>query len=489
MADPGPRTPSGSGAQWAGLIAALFAVAVVRRLGWESWSLWLDEAMQVGYALEGLRGLLASAILDGNHPPLDLLVTWAVSHLSLSDTALRLPPLLFGVGTGAALFVRCGGFPRFRPALGAVVAFAALPLAIHLGQEVRPYSLALFLLATADAARHTYVRAGSRRALALSVVAGAALAWTLYFGLLALAAIWATEAVEAYGTRRERPGRLRAAWAVPLLVLVLFSPWLAAMTRHPWRPIEMPSPGLWLQPLLDQVAGLASGFEGRHDRPAAALGVWLLAAAGIWSASREEKLRTGVDLLTSTAGVLVILVAANHWWGLRYLSMALLPLARAVGAGLAAFPGPIRRRSQAAWPAWMAWSTLATLFLAVEAPGIRDDVLHARPDWKRPISYLAFQRGEGRGGAILSADPWSYLSLRIQALRLRPPMEVVLLGDSRDLPAAAAARGAGWIARTPHHPAPAEVDGYLGRCRPWAEFDSAERARLYRFEGGALCPP
>ena len=493
MARPGRRPVPGTAAQWAGLLAALAALAAIRRLGWDSWSLWLDEAMQVGYAVDGLRSLLATAVMDGNHPPLDFLVTWAVSHLSLSDSALRLPPLLFGIGTGAALFVRCGGFARFRPALGAVVAFAALPLAIHLGQEVRPYSLALFLLSTADAARHTYVRTGSRRALALSALAGALLAWTLYFGLLALAAIWATEGVEAYRTRRERPGRLRAAWAVPLLVLVLYTPWLAAMTRHPWRPVEMPAPNLSILPVLDQLAGLASGFEARHDRPVAALAVWLLAAAGTWAAGREERVRTGVDLLVSTAGILALLVAAGHWWGLRYLAMALLPLSRAAGSGLAFLPrprsktGPARALPSSA--AWAAPAVLTALFLAVEAPGVRDDVKDARPDWRKPAAYLSFQRSEGRGGAILAADPWSYLSLRIQGLRLDPPVEALLLGDVRDLPGVAAARGSGWIVRTPHHPGPAAVDEYLGRSRPWAEFDRAEKARIYRFEGGALTPP
>lgn len=486
------RASSGTPAQWAGLLAALVALAAIRRLGWESWSLWLDEAMQVGYAVDGLRSLLRTAVEDGNHPPLDFLVTWAVSHLSLSDEVLRLPPLLFGVGTGAALFVRCGGFPRFRPALGAVLVFAFLPLALHLGQEVRPYSLALFLLSTADAARHTFVRTGSRRALALSVAAGAGVAWTLYFGLVALAAIWGAELLYALRARAESPARFRAAWAVPFMVLALFSPWVVAMTRHAPRPIEMPAPHLSILPVVDQLAGLASGFEARHDRPLAALAVWLLAAAGIWAARGEERLRTGVDLAVSTAGILALLALANHWWGLRYLAMALLPLARAGGAGLAvAGRDRTGENGEASGEAgaWAAWAALAGLFLAAEAPGIRTDVRTARPDWKRPAAYLAFQRGLGRDGAVVAGDPWSYLSLRIQALRLHPSMEVVLLGDPRDLPGAVAARGVGWIVRTPHHPAPPEVDSFLSAGRPWAEIETAEGARIYRFEGGALCPP
>ena len=485
----GRRPDSGTPAQRAGLLAALFALAAVRRIGWESWSLWLDEAMQVGYAVDGLRALLKTAVEDGNHPPLDFLVTWAVSRLSLSDSFLRLPPLLFGVGTGAALFVRCGGFARFRAALGAVLVFAFLPLAVHLGQEVRPYSLALFLLATADAARHTYVRTGSRRALALSVAAGAGVAWTLYFGLLALAAIWAVELVFAYRARAGSPARLRAAWTVPLMVLALFSPWVVAMTRHASRPIEMLAPRLSILPVVDQLAGLASGFVGRHDRILAALVVWFLAAGGMWAVSREERVRTAVDLAISTAGILALLLAANHWWGLRYLAMAILPLARAAGEGLAAFPARVVGGDDGGRPAWAAWALLASLFLAVEAPAIRADVANARPDWRRPASYLAFQRDAGRGGTVVAADPWSYLSLRIQALRSRPPMSVALLGDLRDLPGAVAVRREGWIVRTPHHPVPPEVDSYLATSRPWAEIGTAEGARIYRFEGGALCPP
>lgn len=176
------------------LLAVVVVLGVSFRLwGWSHWSLWMDETMQVDYARRGLRGLLRTVVWDGNNPPLDYLVTYLCHRISESDAIYRLPAVLWSIGTMAALFVRMRGRRAWPASIGAAATFAFLPLAVHYGQEVRPYALGLFLVASADAARAEFVRSDEgrrRRWLLASVLAAVGAAYTLHIALVALATIW-----------------------------------------------------------------------------------------------------------------------------------------------------------------------------------------------------------------------------------------------------------------------------------------------------------
>ena len=363
--------------------------ALVRILGWGHWSLWLDEAMTLDYARRGLRGLWRILILDGNHPPAHYFVIYAVRRVSESDAALRVPSVVFAVGTTLALFVRCGGRRRAAASLGAAFAFAVLPLAVHYGQEVRPYSMALCFVAVADAARVTWRTNRSRRAFAVWTISSVLAAYTLYFALVPIATMLAVDIATAWREKRADPGRLRAPLFVAGVTIVLFLPWLWAIRHGLHQPPGSPTP-LTVRAVWSHLVGLAAGRDDNLARQPAAVFVWLVWLAGFLRACREERWRLGLDLSAATVGVLAALSLAHHWWNVRYLVLALLPLARGIGEafGWATANGRV-------WVGRGAVGALAASFAAAEAPALAENARTGRVDWRPAAAYLESQAGRG----------------------------------------------------------------------------------------------
>jgi 4-amino-4-deoxy-L-arabinose transferase-like glycosyltransferase len=470
----------------AAVVLAVVAVAlVVRVLGWGNWSLWLDEAVVLDWARRGLFGFRDAVVSDGNHPPGHFLVVFVVRRISESDFSLRLPSALFGAGTALALFARCGGFRRPRAALGAALAFALLPIAVHYGQEVKPYSMALFFVALSDAARDRWRVTRGRTALVVWTSAAAAAVWTLYFAVLALGAIFAVELLGAWRARKEDPRRLRTAAVVPVVVLLSFVPWLWAIRGGVAQANTKSGPRVTAGAVWSQLVGLAAGRDENLGRQAAAIAVWLIALAGSVCADREERARIVAESCASTLLVLTALSLADHWWEVRYIVLGTLPLARAIGealegAGRIAW-NPLRRGATAA---------IAVVFVAVQIPALAQNAASGRVDWRVVVHGLEGEAGRGAGGTILAADSWALYCLRAQTLRRpEPRLHVEMAGSAAALRSAIATRREGWIVRTPHHGVEKEIDALLAGTRPWSWFPQVDGARLYRFELGRLVEP
>jgi hypothetical protein len=468
----------------AGLALIASIAAILRILGWGHWSLWLDEAMTLDYARRGLRGLWEILILEGNHPPAHYLVIYAVRRVSESDAALRLPSVAFGVATTLALFVRCGGRRRAAVSLGAALAFAVTPLAVHYGQEVRPYSMALCFVATADAARVTWRETRSRLALGVWISASVLAAYTLYIAIVALATMILVETALAWRRRREDPARLRAPLAVAACTIVLYLPWLWAI-RHGLHQPPGEAPRLTLGAIWAELVGLAAGRDENLGRQTTAALIWLVWVAGLMKAEVEEKWRLGLDLAASTVGVLAALWCAHHWWSVRYLVVALLPLSRGIGEAFGWAAAVTRagfRRATAA--------ALAGTIVLVQAPALAENMESGRVNWRRAAGYLEFEAGKGRRGEILAADGWAYFCLRAQMTRRLDPRDVTLTGSVGELRAKMAASADGWVARAPRYRSvPPEIDAFLRPTPPWATVHEAEDVQLYRFEKGTLLAP
>ena len=468
----------------AGLALIALIAAVLRILGWGHWSLWLDEAMTLDYTRRGLRGLWEILILDGNHPPAHYLVIYAVRRVSESDAALRLPSVVFGVATTLAIFVRCGGRRRAAVSLGAALAFAVMPLAVHYGQEVRPYSMALCFVAMADAARVTWRETRSRLAFGIWVSSSVLAAYTLYIAIVALATMLLVETALAWRRRREDPARLRAALAVAACTIVLYLPWLWAI-RHGLHQPPGEAPQLTLGAIWAELVGLAAGRDENPGRQASAALIWLVWMAGLVRVEGEERWRLGLDLAALTMGVLAALWCAHHWWSVRYLVVALLPLSRGIGEafGWTADLTPARVRAAAA-------AGLAGTIILVQARALAENRESGRVNWRRAAGYLEFEAGKGRRGEILAADGWAYFCLRAQMTRRQDPRDVTLTGSVAELQAKVATSPDGWVARAPHYRnVPAEIDAFLRTTSPWAIIDEADDVHLYRFEKGTLLAP
>ncbi len=429
--------------------------------------------MQVSYVRGGLKESLHALRLDGVHPPLDGLVTWAAYHAGGGrERVLRLVPALWTALAGLAVFVIAGGPRRPVRSLGAALFLAATPLSVYLGQEVRPYALALLLVAASFAFFEDPSALSKDGPFRAGLVACALASATLYLAVLPLAVLWAglLRRATGGGARRE----IRRAILLPLPALAtlgLWLGWVRASLSHPGEsfPVDLSGPRL---------ASLFNGLLGwREEGTRLFAGTPVAAALVLVGVGLSIRRREGLHVLSlavTTLGAIALLASAQHWISLRYLSLALVPLAVLFGSGLELVS---RGRPLLA-------VAVAIPFLVLHVPSWREISRSARPDWRQVATYLSWQRDHGRGGAILGLDDWSYLCLRAQ-----PPVAADVAGFVTPESAAAALGGAGWLVRAPHARSTADPAPVTRGEKPWATFPEAQDAQLFRFEHGAVTGP
>src|SRR5258708_761946 len=123
----------------------LFAALVLRVISLNQ-SLWLDEAINVVFAQKlTLWDFLTKYSLADFHPPGYFLLLWIwIRIFGNSEIAVRLPSVLFGVGT--VLLIYLIGKQLFSKKIGLLSALflAIAPLHIYYSQEARMYSFAAF---------------------------------------------------------------------------------------------------------------------------------------------------------------------------------------------------------------------------------------------------------------------------------------------------------------------------------------------------------
>lgn len=471
-------TASAAAATIAAALVAVLALAL-RRWGWENWSFWLDECLQLFVSSHSTADILALLANERNHPPLFYLMVHAALRVSASALFLRWLPAVLSALAVLVAFHRAGGARQPWRAVGTALTLAVLPLSVHLGQELRAYALAILLVALADLARLRHDETGHRAPLIVFCAASIAAVYSLYLAFFPLAAFWLGDALEAREPSGENARRrLRI---VPVVTILAFLPWLLSVRSNLARPNEIPAPPLTAK----LVAEFATGFVADRQPetrfwPAAAV-VWGLAALGAVAPSRERR-RALLELLVILGGVGLFLRLTNHWYELRYFSFAMWPLARLAGQGLGAvdrFPRRLRA------PAFLA---AAALFVGVEWRGLAENARTGRVDWRDPVDYLVFQRREGLAGPIVPVDWWSYMTLYahdIQRGRLGELREPAL--SAEDLARALGTAREGWIVRANWGGSQSAMS--LDFARPWGSFERADAVRIYRFESARVLDP
>src|SRR5688500_5509360 len=223
---------------WRARIAAavlLSAAAAVRLFRLDHFSYGLDEVLQAYFIQGDWEFFWKSLTFDAFHPPLDYLVGRFVEALGPADWARKLPAVAWGVGTVAAMGLLLGRRAGAPVGWLAAILLAFAPFHVRYSQELRPYSLGLFLLVLSLLLLDRYVERPGPARLAVLWLACLATAYTLYLAALVLAMAAIAMLLEEAFSRdeaRRRAARKFLAWS-PAFAVTLFLAYL------PWWPVVL----------------------------------------------------------------------------------------------------------------------------------------------------------------------------------------------------------------------------------------------------------
>lgn len=388
------------GLPWALVLTAALAI---RLSGLGHFSYWLDEVLET-YLIRSRWGVLWSSLRDqGLQAPLDYAIRKAFESFGPGEAARRVPGVIWGVGCVAAfglLFARRAG----RAAGLACAAMLALaPYHVRYSQELRPYSLGLFLLAVSLLSVDRFLERPEARRLALLYAACLGTLYALY--LAALVLLLAAASILLSDCFDPEPGRRAAARR-----FLKWSPAFAATLAVgylPWWPVLVRALGLPPDSRPPAAAGTARvvrwfayfGFRGLDlSTPGAPELIFaLLVAAGGVAAWRRPRLRFA--LVWSLGGLVAIEILErrhSQFDSIFHWLPAGLGLTGLAGVGAATLLG--RRMFRPVGAAVL----VAALF--ADVAGVRSYFQAGRADWRPLARFLASTPGSTR---IFTENPYT----------------------------------------------------------------------------------
>ena len=404
-------------------------------------SLWYDEGVTAQVAQQGIAELTRWTAGD-IQPPLYYYGIAAFGQLAgWSEWALRLPSAWFVplmTALMAALARRLTN--STRAALLAALFTALHPLVLYYGQEARMYAqlTALAVLAGSLLVRLADSR-GKEGHLWLAFVATATAAvYTHYFAVFLLLGLSLAFLVDLWRwqpapARRQKSTALLAAG---LAVLILYTPWLAALfgQLHGDRSYWMGTLKVH-EALLDAALAFTSG-ESVLERIALWLligyaFVTLLAIVRLWRGSERDKrllLYAACWLIAPVVAVLLLAVAVPKF-NARYVMVALPGLLLIWAGGLGVTAAPPRSALRARQPIGL--DRVATLFLLVgftyAASGWYFNPAFSKDQWRQLVEFLRPRITETEKVVLVSGHAWpvwSYYASDLAPVRL-PELEIL----------------------------------------------------------------
>ncbi len=333
------------------------------------------------------RQFWGSLRFDAVHPPLDYLIDRLLTFLHASDTVLKLPAVAYGVGVVLAMMVLLGRRAGWKAAVAASLLLAAAPFHVRYSQELRPYSLGVFLcvasLLALDVcfARPTVVRVA---ALFLLTVATA---YSLYVAAIALffaAAAMATEDGFSADPLRRRFARSAWRWSPVFVgaVWVAYLPWLPVVREAARRAPPTTAPEMTVARLSRVLAFYAFAPNDSFPLDAAGFIYIACAVAGLAFAVRRPRLRFLAAWAVGGSLAIEILEHVHpHFFAPRHYIAAAVTIPALAGVAISRLARTNLLRVGAA-------AALLSLFLAAEAGGLTAYFRDGRPDWRPIADYL-----------------------------------------------------------------------------------------------------
>ncbi len=251
------------------LLAFLLRIAYL-----DAQSLWWDEAFSVTISSMDLRSLLDAALDDRVHPPLYYLVLRFWLTLGQSEFVLRALSAITGVLAVACMFPMASVVGDKRLGVMSALALAICPLHIWYSQEVRMYSLSIFLTLMAN---YFFVRLLRDRKLTNWFGYAISMLLAMYTHYLTLFVMLAQ--MTYLTLMRQRYRTLLREWLLCMLIVgLLCTPWfIAVFLRGGFYQASIS----WIQPVAPEdlfwtIYSFGLGFTSDPGNPCNILAALLL---------------------------------------------------------------------------------------------------------------------------------------------------------------------------------------------------------------------
>ncbi len=305
------------------VVGCVLAVGIAVRLVGSGQGLWFDEIKTlVRYVSHPFGAILTTYDDQNQHMLYSLLARMSTVAFGDGAMALRLPAILFGVGSLWAVY-RFGLAASSR--LEAILATTLLAVSYHhvwFSQNARGYTGLLFWTLLASTAFLGLLRNRGPSPRGLAVGYGAAVALAMYTHLTAAVLPLAHALIAAWilwrppaGHGRPPAGPIVAGLALAVtLTAQLYAPVLFQMAEVLLQPSLAGTAIAWKDPLWlarETVAGLVAGLPGGL---AALFVVAVVAAAGLASFVRRAPVVAAVMMIPLLATAVIILALGHNLW-------------------------------------------------------------------------------------------------------------------------------------------------------------------------------
>lgn len=382
------------------LISLLGIGALLRIINLNS-GLWYDEVNTLlDFVRLPVRRIITSFASDNQHLLYSLLAHYSIGIFGESPWALRLPAVLFGLGSLWALY----GLGRvITGRREAILATALLTVSYHhiwFSQNARGYTGLLFwtLLGT-----WLFIAGlgGGRQRHWLGYVLAMTLA--IYTHLAALFVVLSHAIVYGWllvrSENRTAHGRWRPLWAFALIGSLSFQLYALALPQAIGSVVDDGTtvPSDWTNPLwtlAETLRGLRVGFAGVGALIAAAL----LFGSGLFSYLRENRMVVALLILPGLLGAIVIVSLQHNFWprfffyALGFAVLIAVRGAMALGETAAAI---ITRGAARARLARGIGTALACVLVFLSASSLGFNYRYPKQDYLGALAYLEEQRQAG----------------------------------------------------------------------------------------------
>lgn len=479
QSEPALRARSGGASRWTapawqtvyGLPGAVVAGIFLRVLLIGSKSIWLDEAMSLQVTQAGARGWLSGAA-EAYHPPLYYAFLSLWIQLGQSETVLRLSSALFGVLAIPVAYLLARDLAGKGVARTTAWLVALSPLLVWYSQELRSYSLLVFLALLSSLALVRLLARSHAGWWLLYVVATAAAFYTHYAAILVVPIQACLFLAVLAQSRVSKSGAWLALAAWPVIIAA-FWPWLSSPAASSFAGYAGATGG-YAGMLLERVLGVswAVGLlivaAGAVLVTAFGLAAWVfIRRRGLWPRIYRSPWVRGAIFCAFVA--LIVLSVVPRGYSVKRLAVIAVPYL-CLGAG---WFWPLTGRLSKALGALLALSAIASLVNVVAVP---------KDDWRAAFTYV---RSESRPGDLVLIAP-SYDALPFMFYD-RGPLIPVLGVDTAEAALNSPNEGTGrtWLV---YNEVPAQVltvgpeaEAALARTNRVVQERSAYRVRIVLF--------